>query len=182
MSQHPSSPASSARIRVATAADAPTLARLRFQFRADLATPVEEESAFVARCTEWMVARLRESDRWQAWVTEDEAGTIVGTLWVSLIEKMPNPTSEPERHAYVTNVYVMPWWRDRGVGSQLLDTALQWCDEQRVHAAILWPSERSVPLYERAGFRVPVRLLERERTESIEATARRTTSTGDPVG
>ena len=146
-------------VREAIAADAPALAPLRWEFRAPLGAVTEAEGAFVARCAAWMAARLGAGDAWRAWVAES-AGEVVGTIWVGLIEKLPNPTPEPEEHAYVTNVYVRPAARGAGVGSALLRAALAWCEGRGVHAVVLWPTARSAPLYRRHGFDTPAALLE----------------------
>jgi N-acetylglutamate synthase-like GNAT family acetyltransferase len=49
-------------------------------------------------------------------------------------------------------VYVAPEWRNGGLGSRLLGRAV--ADAREIgHASLfLWPSERSVPFYRRAGF------------------------------
>ena len=148
-------------VRPATGRDAPALARMRYEFRAVLGAPAEDEATFVARCEAWMAERLREGTQWRAWVAEGGAGELLGTAWVGLVEKMPNPAPEPEEHAYVTNVYVRAEARRRGVGSALLDAALGWCAARGVHAAVLWPTVKSAPLYRRHGFAAPRALLER---------------------
>jgi L-amino acid N-acyltransferase YncA len=148
-----------ASVRPAGPADAPALAALRHDFRASLGTPVEGRDDFVARCGAWMAGRLA-GGLWRAWVAEAE-GEVVGTAWVQLIEKVPNPTVEAEHHAYVTNVYVRPAWRG-GLGSTLVATALAWCEAEGVHSVVLWPTERSAALYRRHGFAAPDALLERE--------------------
>ena len=81
-------------------------------------------------------------------------------LWLQLVEKIPNPRSEPEHHAYLTNFYVEEFARGKSVGSQLLSTAIAWCETQDVHAVILWPTERSRSLYQRRGFAVRDDLME----------------------
>ncbi len=138
-------------IRPATAADAAALARLRFVFRCELAAPTEGEAAFLARCTAWMAARLRDDPRWLCWVAE-ETGTLVGNLWLQRLEKIPNPVGELEQHAYITNVYITPERRDAGVGALLLEAALGWCRQSGVDAVLLWPSELSRSFYGRYGF------------------------------
>jgi len=146
-------------VRTATSADAPALARLRYDFRAALNEPTEDEDTFIARCTSWMALRLAPGSAWRCWVLE-QAGSIDGQLWLQLIEKIPNPAPELERHAYITNVYVRPEVRGSGAGQQLLQAALQYCSAARIDAVILWPTERSRTLYARNGFAVPADLLE----------------------
>lgn len=139
------------RIRVATAADAPTLARLRYRFRTELGEPIETEEAFADRCASWMADRLEESRQWKCWVAEQASG-IVGNLWLQVMEKLPNPVSEPEHHAYITNVYILPDCRSSGVGALLMDAALEWCRNSDIDAVFLWPSDRSRSFYMRYGF------------------------------
>ena len=146
------------RIRRAGPDDAPVLARLRFAFRAELGDAIEPEDAFVARCAPWMAERLAGGP-WRCWVAEEDGG-IVGHAWVQLLEKVPNPVDEREHHAYVTNCYVRPDRRGGGIGGRLLSAALGWCEASGVDAVILWPSERSRPLYLRHGFAVRNDLLE----------------------
>ena len=146
-------------IRTASPADAVALAQLRYEFRASLGEPEEDDRGFVARCIEWMRPRLEPDAHWRAWVAESDEG-LHGAVWIGLIEKMPNPIAEPEEHGYLTNFYVRPRARGAGIGTALLEAALGWCADRGVHAVLLWPTERSRPLYERYGFGRPKSLME----------------------
>jgi GNAT superfamily N-acetyltransferase len=127
--------------------------------REELGQAREPEALFVARCATWMETRLASADgAWRCWVADDGAA-LLGNLWLQRLEKLPNPGDDPERHAYVTNVYVAPAKRGRGIGSRLLATALEWCRAEDVDAVFLWPSARSRPLYQRHGFGVRDDLL-----------------------
>jgi GNAT superfamily N-acetyltransferase len=106
-----------------------------------------------------MQERLREDSPWRCWIAEKNLAPV-GHIWTQLVEKIPNPSSEPEYHAYITNFYVLERARNLGIGSALLLAALDWCKSCQVHAVILWPSERSRPLYLRHGFDVRSDLLE----------------------
>ena len=147
------------RIRAATSADAAMLAGLRYDFRTRHARAVEDCGEFLTRCEKWMSERLEDDSQWRCWIAERE-GVPVGNIWLDLIEKIPNPAPEAEYHAYITNFYVLEEARGQGTGTKLLGVALEWCRERKVHAAILWPSDRSRPLYERNGFAVRDDLLE----------------------
>lgn len=137
-------------IRPATPADAAILAELRWEFRVARAPARQDHAEFVARCAAWMRDELTARVRWRAWVVVSD-GTIVGQAWLQTIEKMPNPVAERERHGYVSNVFVQPECRG-GVGSRLLDAVLAWAKADELDRVILWPSPRSVTLYERNGF------------------------------
>jgi GNAT superfamily N-acetyltransferase len=149
------------RIRRAVPGDARALARLRYEFRSEIAPPVEPEARFVARCARWMAARLRRRGAWRCWVVEDAAGEPVGAGWLQVIEKLPNPVAETERHGYITNLYLRPSHRGQGIGHRLLEALLAECHRETVDAVILWPTPRSRSLYERHGFAVRDDLLER---------------------
>jgi len=74
---------------------------------------------------------------------------------------VPNPAAERERHMYLSNLYVRPEARG-GVGTRLLEAALEWAVSQHVDRVVLWPTDRSRPLYLRHGFTADVDLLELE--------------------
>jgi ribosomal protein S18 acetylase RimI-like enzyme len=153
-------PDSDTSIRPAVVADAPALARLRYEFRAGIEPTVESETAFVTRCTAWMLERLRSDATWRCWVVQ-APGAIVGSAWLQLIEKLPNPVAEPELHGYISSLYVEPAHRQAGLGSALLAECLRECEAMAVDAVILWPTPRSRSLYVRHGFAVRDDLLER---------------------
>jgi GNAT superfamily N-acetyltransferase len=136
-------------IRPAAPADARRLAELRWEFRAAKNAPVEEQGAFLDRCAAWMSAEL-EGGIWRAWVAERD-GRIVGQAWLQVLSKVPNPNGERARHAYISNVYVTPAARG-GVGTRLLDAAVEWASRHQVDRVVLWPTTQSRSMYMRRGF------------------------------
>ncbi len=109
--------------------DAPHLARLRWEFRCEVAGNegvVEEAARFLIRCSDWMTARLAEPGSWRAWCGW-AGGNPVGTAWAQMIEKIPNPVDEMELLGYVSSVYVKPGHRGRGLGRALTAAAVDWC-------------------------------------------------------
>ena len=99
------------------------------------------------------------SSAWRCWVIDD-GKKLLGHVCVQLFEKMPNPVNEPEAHAYLTNFYVIPELRGRGLGRKLLNKALTWCRAQGADAVILWATAESKSLYLRCGLREPADILE----------------------
>jgi GNAT superfamily N-acetyltransferase len=146
-------------VRRAVPDDAPALAQLRWDFRAGESSPIEDEGEFVARCSTWMRQRLMPPAGWVAWVAERD-GQIVGQVWVQVFEKLPNPGAEPERHAYISNLYVSRSSRG-GAGTRLLEACLAWLDTQSVASVLLWPTGPSRSLYRRHGFLDRTTLMER---------------------
>ena len=100
-----------------------------------------------------------DSSVWRCWVIDD-GKQLLGHVCVQLFEKMPNPVNEPEAHAYLTNFYVVPEMRGRGLGRRLLNNALSWCRAQGVDAVILWATAESKSLYRQCGLLEPANILE----------------------
>jgi GNAT superfamily N-acetyltransferase len=157
-------PSGAMSIREASPADAEGLAVLRFRFRSALGAAVEEEAAFVARVAPWLRARIGRPP-WRAWVAVDAGGALVGNIFLQLVEKLPNPVVEAETIGYITNLYVEPARRGRGLGGRLLRAALAACPPETVDTVILWPTPESVALYRRAGFEPPAGILERSQRQ-----------------
>ena len=143
--------ATEVKVRLATVADAAMLARLRWELRSSFHIVVEDELDFMERCTLWMKERLRGDGPWQCWIAESGA-TAIGSVWVQLIEKIPNPIAAPKHFVYLTNFFVREEHRGQGTGSKLLAEALAWSGSKNVELILLWPTERSKPLYARYGF------------------------------
>jgi GNAT superfamily N-acetyltransferase len=107
-----------------------------------------------------MTQHLAPGSSWRCWVAV-LGRTVVGTLWLQLIEKLPNPAGHLGWHGYVSSVFVVPELRNAGVGSALLATCIAEAKAQGVDALFLWPTDRSRTLYQRHGFAVRDDLLER---------------------
>ncbi|MFL5404069.1 MAG: GNAT family N-acetyltransferase [Gemmatimonadales bacterium] len=147
-------------IRRATSEDAAELARLRYGFRTERRLPTEAAPAFIGRCHAWMSARLAPDAAWRCWVAAVRS-ELVGTLWLQLIEKLPNPADERELHGYISSVYVVPSRRNAGIGTALLTACLGECDAWGLDALFLWSTPDSRRLYQRHGFALRDDLLDR---------------------
>jgi GNAT superfamily N-acetyltransferase len=145
-------------VRPATVEDSLALAELRWEFRSAKAEPVEDRSVFLSRCAGWMRAQLTTNLHWRAWAATRD-GRIIGQLWAHVIDKVPNPANERERHLYLSNLYVTPHARG-GVGARLIEAALHWASTEHIDRALLWPTERSRSLYARYGFALAADVLE----------------------
>jgi len=143
----------SPRIRPATAGDADEIARLRWEFSLEERQPTEPHEGFMRR----MASELRRylaSGRWAIWVADDPdvARRLIATAFLQRIDKVPRPYPRPPAWGYITNVYVDAAWRDRGVGRAVMDVAIAAARSEGLDTLLLWPSERAIPFYERAGF------------------------------
>ena len=91
-------------------------------------------------------------ERWRAWIAQD-VGRLVGALWRFTVPRVPQPgRGAPQPLAYVTNVYVEPEYRNDGLGARLLDRAIEASRIEGFSLVMVWPSDRSMTFYGRAGF------------------------------
>ncbi len=85
------------------------------------------------------------------WLAE-VGGRPAGMMNLAIYERMPRPGRALSRWGYLGNVFVLAEYRNRGIGSRLVSAALNYADENGLVRVVLSPTERSIPLYERAGF------------------------------
>ena len=71
---------------------------------------------------------------------------------LAIYERMPRPGRALSCWGYLGNAFVVAAYRNRGIGSQLVSAAFNYADENGFARVVLSPTERSIPLYERAGF------------------------------
>jgi GNAT superfamily N-acetyltransferase len=96
------------------------------------------------------------------WLAELDA-QVVGMLNLVIFTRMPRPVREAGpaplgQWGYIANNFVLADFRNRGIGSQLLEAAVAYADEHDFARIVLTPTEQSIPYYSRAGF-VPATAL-----------------------
>ncbi len=109
----------------------------------DLATFDVRMSAFLDRAL--------DDGHWRIFVGEIE-GEVVATAYMQVIPKVPRPWPNPP-WGYVTSVFTLAAHRDRGIGSAVLTALRAHAESEGLEGLLLWPSQRSIPFYERLGFR-----------------------------
>jgi len=132
-------------VRRAGADDAGALAALRARWSEG------EEPGFEARMAEWLQAEGERRTTWLATVDDEP----VGMASVFEYRRMPRPGRAASHWGYLSNMFVLEPFRNRGVGAALLDAVIAAADERGYARLVLSPSERAVPFYRRAGFIVP---------------------------
>ena len=134
-------------IRRAESADLAAIVQLRREWTREEAGEIEDPD-FEENLAAWFG---REWSRRIMWLAE-EGGRPAGMMNLAIYERMPRPGRALSRWGYLGNVFVLAAYRNRGIGSQLVSAALNYADENGFARVVLSPTERSVPLYERAGF------------------------------
>jgi GNAT superfamily N-acetyltransferase len=147
-------------IRLAAERDIPQLAQMRWDFRTEHKGPPPGVAPqdFIAVCRRFLESVL-PGDRWMAWVAE-ENGLILAHAFVQRILKIPQPYNFSAEFGYITNVYTRPQYRSRGIGAALMEEIKAWARQAGLEDLVLWPSEKSVAFYQRAGFQHPTEAME----------------------
>lgn len=147
-----------ATIRAASPSDSSSLAELRLAFKQEDDPGAVRDAQFATRLEQWFSQRLGDGS-WLAWVAELD-GRIVGHVLVCLIDRVPSPSGDSAPLGYVTNFYVAPGIRNRGIGASLLGAVTANARSAKLNTLVAWPSEESDSIYRRAGFERPADLLE----------------------
>jgi GNAT superfamily N-acetyltransferase len=125
------------------------LAALRYRWRiVELNERGVSPEEFESRLREWY-GRHRESHLGYLARVGDIA---VGCAWLVVIDRVPGPEKFLRRAGMVQSVYVVPEYRSRGVGSDLMGTLSSDARWMELDYLIVHPSVESFPFYRRLGF------------------------------
>jgi GNAT superfamily N-acetyltransferase len=134
--------------RKGTAEDAPTLARLRWKWRAEERSEGGDRDVFVNFFTTWVVDNLGTHVPFLVEVD----GRAAGMAWLNLSQRVPNPDQFSRRTGDVQSVYVVPELRNSGVGAALLAEVLDHARAIELTRVTVHAAERAIPFYLRGGF------------------------------
>jgi len=106
------------------------------------------------RAAEELIAEPERGGIWQIGVDGETAGYLVLTICFSL--------EFGGRFGLLDEIFIADAWRGRGIGSEALDFAAEWCRERGMAALRLevWTGNAgAIRLYQRAGFALEQRHL-----------------------
>jgi GNAT superfamily N-acetyltransferase len=137
-------------VRQADLDDVDRLAQLRAVWRGH---PTSAE--FFAAFREWFL-REQSSRWWWIALVDDDA---IGMVNVKIFDRMPAPDRFTSQWGYLANLFVIAEHRGGGAGSALVTAVVERARVAGLVRLVLSPSELSVPLYGRHGFRPATDLL-----------------------
>lgn len=121
------------------------------ELRALWSCDAAEDPDFERNLVQWLTA---EGSRRTVWLAE-LAGVPVGMASLFEYRRMPRPGRLDSRWGYLSNMFVREEYRNRGIGSALLDAVIGASEQRRYARLVLSPSAPAVSFYRRAGFVVP---------------------------
>ncbi len=113
------------------------------------AAGADDDPDFEARMADWWLRMADRRHTWLAWAGD----WPIGMAALVVFERMPAPGSPTAHWGYVSQVWVDPAYRRRGVATALMGAAIEWAREQQMVRLVLNPSEISRPMYAALGFR-----------------------------
>lgn len=145
--------------RIADTTDIEQLSELRWLHELeyhDLSSYRKDE--FTEKCASFLKANF-ENETYVCWVAE-ESGKIISNIFVGVFHKIPRPEELTGRIGYVTNVHTLEAYRNKGIGGKLMENVKLWAVNRGIELLFVWPSERTVPFYERHGFKNENEIME----------------------
>ena len=142
------------KIRLAEEKDIKQLIRMRWDFTIEYDESKKNDqtlfNVFEKECQVFLGNAIN-SDQWIIWVAE-ESERVVSHIYIELIQKVPRPGRLTVPFAYMTNVYTVKEFRNKGIGSKLLSAINEWTKENKYEFIIVWPSEDSINYYKKNGY------------------------------
>jgi GNAT superfamily N-acetyltransferase len=143
-----------ASIRSATPADIDELARLRWQLYTEREPHDEPFDAYAERFAGFARDALA-SDNWRAWCVEAD-GRLVAAMWLQTVPRVPAPGhGDPRPMGYLTNMYVEPEHRSKGLGSRMVQELIAHCEANGFELVLTFPAPEADGFYGRNGFTRP---------------------------
>lgn len=138
------------------ARDAPIVAALRTAWSATSGTgPPPADETLTDRIRDWWIR-----DRRTVFVAGDRRfNGVAGMVTLHEYLRMPMPGAESTAWGYVGHLFVLPAARCEGHGSALIRAVQQEASDRGYRRLVLAPSEESIPLYRRVGFRAADELM-----------------------
>ena len=112
---------------------------------------LDSDAGWRRRCEATLVEMLAEPS-FATFVVDAAPGHLAGCVSGWIDRRLPGPHRDG-RVGYVANLSTDLAWRRKGVGTALLDAALNWFTQQGVDRVDLRATAEGRRIYEKAGFR-----------------------------
>ena len=139
--------------RMATAEDAPLLARVRMDFlrEANGSLSLAEADDLLAANTAYLSRALADGS-FLSWMALED-GNIAGTSGVSFYTLPPNRSCPDGKTAYISNMFTYPAYRGGGIATRLFAMTVDAAAQKGHRNICLSATKMGRPLYEKYGFK-----------------------------
>jgi GNAT superfamily N-acetyltransferase len=145
-------------IREATRSDSKWILHHRIAMFKDMGEPADELSETTKLTEQYL------EDDWTKdylyFLVEDDS-KVIGGCGISTF-RIPPQLSQPSGvYAYLSNMFIEPDYRRKGVGRMLVNFVIDFCHKERIGLLFLHASDKGHPLYKSMGFVSSERLMQR---------------------
>ena len=78
---------------------------------------------------------------------------IIATSGLITIQRVPQFWNMSGKEAYIMNMYTKPEWRNKGIGTAILEKLVEETKNRDIIAIKLYATPMGKPLYEKQGFK-----------------------------
>lgn len=142
------------KIRIANETDHNELALMKWEHGAEDDIDYGEHNLDGANKNDFIkefVNFLKTHKEYRIFVAEENS-IVVSAMFVYLIPKLPKPNGNAKYIAYLTNVYTKAEYRNKGIGTQMLNYIKNELIDKKCELLFAWPSDNSTAWYKRNGF------------------------------
>lgn len=141
-------------IRLASEKDYLQLAEIRWQHAKEDNEVYGEKNTVSISKEEYFskfIDALKKEDKYKIFIIE-ENHKIISSMYVYMIPKIPSPNHHSKYIAYLTKVFTDKEYRNKKLGTELLNYVKAYLIEQKCELIFVWPSEHSIRWYKQNNF------------------------------
>ena len=135
--------------RIAAITDCEALTDLRMKMRRELDSDFHFELIY-AKTLNFFKQNIGDGTH-TAFVCE-HGSQIIGTVGITVFEIMPTTKYPNGKASRLMNMYVEPFYRNRGIAKELLNLVIAYAENHQIGEVMLNPSQMGRSLYENYGF------------------------------
>ena len=137
--------------RIATISDCEALTDIRMQMRKELDADFNSELIY-AETLDFFKRNIKSGVH-IAFICEHNR-QMIATAGITLFEIMPTTEHPNGKVARLMNMYVVPFFRSKGIAKELLNRIMAYAEEHGIGKVMLNPSQMGKSLYENYGFQL----------------------------
>ena len=137
--------------RIATISDCEALTDIRMQMRKELGADFNSELIY-AETLDFFKRNIKSGVH-IAFICEHNR-QMIATAGITLFEIMPTTERPNGKAARLMNMYVVPFFRSKGIAKEMLNRIMAYAEEHGIGKVMLNPSQMGKSLYENYGFQL----------------------------
>jgi GNAT superfamily N-acetyltransferase len=113
----------------------------------------EEEIKTIKEHLSYYFKESMQNETLIVWLAEDEQKQIISTSALVIVQKVPQTWNLSGKESYIFNMYTLPSWRRKGIGSALLEKLLEESKARGIKHIDLHATDLGRAVYEKYGFK-----------------------------